>query len=88
MIEYDPEDVELFIQVADAVEAAFPGVIVEGNEDGDGRPGSFEVVSSDGAAVFSRLASGKRQVDPEDIVARISMRSRLPRAESKEATCG
>ena len=42
-IEFDPEDVEAFIQVADAIEEAFPKVIVNGNEDGPGRPGSFEV---------------------------------------------
>ena len=42
-IEFDPKDVDSFIQIADAIEEAFPKVIVNGNEDGPGRPGSFEV---------------------------------------------
>jgi hypothetical protein len=42
-IEYDPEDVEAFIEIADAIEEAFPKVIVNGNDQGPGRPGSFEV---------------------------------------------
>ena len=46
-IEFDPEDVDSFIQIADAIEEAFPKVIVNGNEEGPGRPGSFEVSISE-----------------------------------------
>lgn len=42
-VEYDPNDVDAFIEIADAIEEAFPKVIVNGNEQGPGRPGSFEV---------------------------------------------
>ena len=61
-VEYDPEDVDLFISVADALEDALPGIIVEGNTSAQGRSGSFEVVMPDGTCVFSRLES---KVAPE-----------------------
>lgn len=32
LMEYNPEDVDRFIEVADAVEDAFPGLVVEGIE--------------------------------------------------------
>lgn len=47
-----------FIALADAIEAAFPNVIVEGNPEGPGRPGSFEVKGQAGQLLFSRLSSG------------------------------
>ena len=47
-----------FITLADAIEAAFPGVVVEGNAEGDGRSGSFEIKSATGEVLFSRLESG------------------------------
>jgi hypothetical protein len=31
-VEYDPAEVDRFIEMADAIEAAFPGVLVDGNE--------------------------------------------------------
>jgi hypothetical protein len=31
-VEYNPEEVDRFIEVADAVEDAFPGLVVEGVE--------------------------------------------------------
>lgn len=74
MIEYDPEDVETFIAVADAIEAAFPSMIVEGNEEGDGRPGSFEVTTSDGFKVYSRLAN-KQSPNPDDLILLIVQRN-------------
>ncbi len=78
VIEYDPNDVELFIAVADAIEAAFPSVVVEGNEEADGRPGSFEVQTSDGVHVFSRLQDRARLApDPDVLVERIANRARL-----------
>jgi hypothetical protein len=47
--------VDRFIELADAIEAAFPSVIVEGNEEVEGRPGAFEVAAEDGRVYFSRL---------------------------------
>jgi selT/selW/selH-like putative selenoprotein len=47
-----------FIALADAIEAAFPNVVVEGNPTGPGRPGAFEVTLPDGAVLFSKLSSG------------------------------
>jgi selT/selW/selH-like putative selenoprotein len=73
VIEYDPADVDAFIAAADALEAAFPGVLVEGNEEQDGRPGSFEVLTSDGELVFSRLAA-RRAPDMRALIASIASR--------------
>jgi len=77
VIEYDPEDIELYIKVADAIEEAFPSVVVEGNEAGDGRPGSFEISTPDGASpvLFSRLST-KQVPDVEDVISRIVNRNR------------
>ncbi len=74
-IEYDPDDVDTFISVADAIEGAFPSVVVEGNEGKDGRAGAFEVTIEDGLQVYSRLHS-KAHPDAEDIIARIVNRTK------------
>ncbi|WIA38941.1 hypothetical protein OEZ86_005094 [Tetradesmus obliquus] len=58
VVEYDEEEVDRFIALADAIEAAFPNVVVEGNPEGPGRPGSFEVKGSANQLLFSRLDSG------------------------------
>jgi selT/selW/selH-like putative selenoprotein len=47
-----------FIALADAIEEAYPNVVVEGNASGPGRPGSFEVTGTNGAVLFSKLSSG------------------------------
>jgi len=62
--------------VADAIEDAFPSIVVEGNEAGDGRPGSFEISTTDGTSstIFSRLSS-KETPEAEDIVSRIVNRN-------------
>ena len=88
-IEYDPDDVDAFIAVADAIEAAFPSVVVEGNEGQDGRPGSFEVTTEDGLQVYSRLYS-KARPDPEDVIARIVNRTNFEAGGQKPAEdmCG
>jgi hypothetical protein len=40
-------------QVADAIEAAFPSMVVEGNEgSGSARAGSFEVTTPEGTVIF------------------------------------
>lgn len=75
-IEYDPEDVEAFIQVADAIEEAFPSVVVKGNEESDGRPGAFEIQTDDGISVYSRLAS-RLLPQPQDVLQRIASRASL-----------
>ena len=82
-IEYDPEDVDTFIAVADAIEGTFPSIVVEGNQQAEGRPGSFEVLTSDGIHIFSRLKSSKAP-KPEDIVTRILNRTDLPSKKADE----
>jgi hypothetical protein len=57
LIEFDPQDVEEFIKIADAIESAFPSVVVDGNEAGEGRKGSFEIQTEDGTSLWSRLGS-------------------------------
>eukprot|EP00877_Chromochloris_zofingiensis_P001621 jgi/Chrzof1/1145/Cz01g42080.t1 len=49
--------VNRFIALADVIEDAFPNLIVEGNPDGDGRAGAFEVSSEAGDVIFSKLQS-------------------------------
>jgi hypothetical protein len=84
-IEFDPADLEAFIKVADAIEEAFPTVIVNGNEERDGRPGSFEVRTEEGVSVFSRLAGAAVLVPgPEDIIRRITNMTKLPGAGTGE----
>ncbi|KAF8064676.1 hypothetical protein HT031_003478 [Scenedesmus sp. PABB004] len=58
VVEYDDEEVDRFIELADAIEAAFPNVVVEGNSDGPGRRGSFEVRAAGGQLLHSRLNTG------------------------------
>ena len=69
--------------------------MVEGNEDKEGRPGSFEIIAAAGEEgaqtfpqVFSRLSS-QQLPDPQDIIARIANRNRRA-AEASEpgAGCG
>lgn len=59
VFEFDPNEVDRFIKLADAIEEEFPELVVEGNPDSDGRPGSFEVVTDDGRTLFSRFASSR-----------------------------
>jgi selT/selW/selH-like putative selenoprotein len=70
-VEYDPEEVDRFIELADALEAAFPHVRVDGNELSEGRPGAFEITTDNGHSVFSRLQSGLAP-EPADIIARLT----------------
>jgi len=39
IVDYDPASVDSFIQLADAIEDTFPGVVVQGNE----KKGAFDV---------------------------------------------
>lgn len=73
---YDPEDVDLFIAVADAIEEAFPALIVEGEEaeaeaGGGGGASSggrrFVMSTDDGRILFERKEADQ-EVDPEAMV--------------------
>lgn len=81
-IEYDPEDVETYIQVADAIEEAFPTVLVRGNEDKDGRPGSFEVDTEEGVTIFSRLQAHQLP-GAQDILRRIAQTMVVPKPDAE-----
>ncbi|PNH08765.1 hypothetical protein TSOC_004642 [Tetrabaena socialis] len=86
-IEYDPENVDAFIAMADAIEEAFPGVVVEGNLEGDGRPGSFEVITEDGVHIHSKLKS-KLHPTADAVVERIANRANLGPAAAVDDMCG
>lgn len=64
---YDPEDVDLFISVADAIEEAFPALIVEGEEAEGGAGRRFIMSTDDGRVLFERTAA-EQEVDPEAMV--------------------
>lgn len=66
------------LQVADAIEEAFPTVIVNGNEEQGGRPGAFEVCTDDGISIYSRLSIDNSLPAAGDIISRIMNRSELP----------
>lgn len=59
VFEFDPTEVDRFIALADEIEEEFPELVVEGNVDQDGRPGSFEVVTEDGLELFSRMETSR-----------------------------
>ncbi len=76
-VSYAPADVDAFIAAADAVEEAFPGVLVEGEEAEEGAGGegassasAFEVRLADGERVFARAAGVVAAADePAAVVA-------------------
>ena len=57
--EFDKAHVDVFIQMADVLEDAFPTVMVSEKEDNEPREGSFEVTHEDGTELFSKLKVGK-----------------------------
>ncbi|MEW5303166.1 MAG: hypothetical protein WDW36_005885 [Sanguina aurantia] len=73
-VEYDPADLESFITLADALEEAFPRIVIEGNE---GVSGAFEV-STEGTAVFSKLASGGLTPDIQTLIDSITKHIAVP----------
>ncbi len=87
LVEYDPADVDRFIALADAIEEAFPDLLVEGNPEEDGRPGAFEVSTQEGTPLFSRLAS-HCYPDPEGLVRAIAASYKGRDRESLEDACG
>jgi selT/selW/selH-like putative selenoprotein len=58
-VEFDKTGVDVFIQLADVLEEAFPTVMVTESEVGDARDGAFEVTHEDGTTLFSKLATGR-----------------------------
>lgn len=55
IVEFDPSDVERFIELADYVEDVFPGIMVDGNPDGDPEAaGVFVIKTEDGQVLFDR----------------------------------
>lgn len=75
VIAYDPEDTELFIEVADAIEAAWPSAVVEGNEDGPGAPGAFEVAAPGGGAPLFSRPRGAARPSAADVLSAIRARA-------------
>ena len=62
IVEYNPADVDRFIDIADAVEERFPSLMVDGQEvDGDAADGKpmFEVKAQDGRSLFSAREMGR-----------------------------
>lgn len=82
VVEYDPADLEMFITMADALEVAFPSIIIEGNE---GAPGAFEV-STEGSPLFSRLALG-HVPDMQMLIDSITNHVAVPAATGASRTC-
>lgn len=52
-MDYDPATVDSFIELADAIEDAFPGVIVQGNE----KTGVFDIGLEDGRVISTTVIS-------------------------------
>lgn len=71
MVEYDSAEVDRFIDAADAIEDAFPGIIVDGVEVGD-RPGAFKVSLEDGTEIFKRESDSVDVPSNDDLVASLS----------------
>jgi len=69
---YHPDDVDLFIAVADAIEDAFPSLVVEGEEteDSGSAPDAdrlFKLTVEDGRVLFQR-SNLNDSVDPGHLV--------------------
>ena len=71
VVEYDPAEVDRFIEAADVIEDAFPGLIVEGVEVDD-RPHAFDVLLEDGTKVFERVSESAEVPSAEELVVALS----------------
>jgi hypothetical protein len=71
MVEYDSAEVDRFIDAADAIEDAFPGIIVDGIEV-DNRPGAFKVFLEDGTEIFNRDSEAVDVPSNDDLVSSLS----------------
>jgi selT/selW/selH-like putative selenoprotein len=58
VVEYHPDEVDKFIEVADAIEEAFPRLVVDGVETEEQRS-AFEVKTKEGRILFSSLSAGR-----------------------------
>lgn len=67
-MEYDPAEVERFIEVADLIEDAFPGVMVEGTEV-ESQDGTFTVSLEDGTVV---IASQNGTLTEDDVLSHLA----------------
>jgi hypothetical protein len=71
MVEYDSAEVDRFIHAADAIEDAFPGIIVDGIEVGN-QPGAFIISLEDGTEIYKRQSDGLDIPSNDDLVATLS----------------
>lgn len=71
IIEYDPDEVDRFISLADAIEDVYPEIMVDGNPDEiEPRDGSFEITLEDGTVLFSKLG-GDSFPSVSDVIAQV-----------------
>jgi hypothetical protein len=71
MVEYDSAEVDRFIDAADAIEDAFPGIIVDGVEVED-RPGAFKIFLEDGTEIFKRESNTVDVPSNDNLLASLS----------------
>ncbi|KAH7621481.1 hypothetical protein Ndes2526B_g03827 [Nannochloris sp. 'desiccata'] len=71
MVEYDSAEVDRFIDAADAIEDAFPGIIVDGIEVED-RPGAFLIFLEDGTEIFKRESDGVDVPSNDNLIGSLS----------------
>lgn len=85
-VRYGPRLVDAFVDFADGVEAAVPGLEVDG--DVTDAEGAFEVAAPDGQQLWSGLAAG-RPPTVEEAVAAVRAAGGLPAVagEGEEASC-
>lgn len=74
VITYDPQQVDRFIECADAIEAEYPQLIVEGVE---GAQGQFDVANPAGEVLYRPVSQGSWP-EPAALVAILSKRLDSP----------
>ena len=67
VVEYDSEETDHFIELADAIEERFPGVAVDGHEKEQCPKGFFRIRAGNGDILFATEEGGAKP-DPEEIV--------------------
>jgi hypothetical protein len=82
IIDYDEGEVDEFIAAADAIEAAFPGVAVEGNPEGSNpSEAPFSVRLEDGTVIYQRDL-GESPPTTDEIVNLIKKHADFPAAKA------
>ena len=76
-MEYDPAEVDRFIEVADLIEDAFPGIMVEGTEVEDQNKSAFTVSLEDGTVI---IASQDGALTDENVLGRLAAAGVRPTA--------